>query len=515
MNRILSHVASTARTSAGRRISSCSGARRVDLGALAAVIALLTATMPLGSASATDPACGPVVDGAHQVATAAQLREVGSGGAGTGDCGLGADYQQVAAIDLTGGADFDPIGTFTGTYDGGGFPITGLSITTAGEFDRAGMFSYVDGATLEDIVLVDVSVSAGSRSGALVGWLESGTIRRSSASGTVDVGDQEAPFAGGLVGIMRDGTSVTHARADVTVTGTYGGGSGTYVGGLVGQLASGTVSDSYARGSVSLGKTGYVAGLIGSVVDIGTDPVVTNVYATGLVEDTGGSPGWGLIGVTAAELTLTGAFWDEQTSGTDREATDATGATTVEMTTFGTFDDAGWDIVDGWESSDPSAGRVWGICSAVNDGYPFLLWEYDSDPCTVEASSEGAVASPSVSCGPLPATVGATLTCSVTGGDPGIDILWRAAFNPVFAEAGVTLDSSGAGEFSFTVPAGAVGEVLTVELVEWAAPVSLGVVGGPVPSSVPSGGGPVSVWPFVLVALVGVGLLRRGMRAQA
>ena len=108
-----------------------------------------------------------------------------------------------------------------------------------------------------------------------------------------------------------------------------------------------------------------------------------------------------------------------------------------------------------------------------------------------------------------------TVVCTVTGGDPGIDILWRAAYNPVIAEAGVTLDASGSGEFSFTVPAAALGEELTVEVVEWLAPVPLGVVGGPVPGSVPAGEGPVPVWPIVLAALVGVGLLRRGMRAQA
>jgi hypothetical protein len=95
------------------------------------------------------------------------------------------------------------------------------------------------------------------------------------------------------------------------------------------------------------------------------------------------------------------------------------------------------------------------------------------------------------------------------GGDPGIDILWRAAYNPVFAEAGVTLDGSGTGEFSFTVPAAALGQSVTVELVEWLAPVSLGVVGGPVPSSVPSGGGPVPAWSLVLLALAGGLVLRR------
>ena len=107
--------------------------------------------------------------------------------------------------------------------------------------------------------------------------------------------------------------------------------------------------------------------------------------------------------------------------------------------------------------------------------------------------------------------------CTVTGGDPGIDILWRAAYNPVVAEAGVTLDDAGVGEFSFVVPAAALGQELTVELVEWTAPMSLGVVGGPVPAAIPAGEGgvPAPVWTLVLTALVAFGLLRRGMRAEA
>jgi MYXO-CTERM domain-containing protein len=50
---------------------------------------------------------------------------------------------------------------------------------------------------------------------------------------------------------------------------------------------------------------------------------------------------------------------------------------------------------------------------------------------------------------------------------------------------------------------------VTVELVDWLAPVSLGVVGGPVPTSVPSGEGPVPVWSLVLLALAGGLALRR------
>jgi hypothetical protein len=118
-----------------------------------------------------------------------------------------------------------------------------------------------------------------------------------------------------------------------------------------------------------------------------------------------------------------------------------------------------------------------------------------------------------LSCAPSVPVVGAPVTCTVTGGDAGIDIVWRAAYNPVIAETGVTLDASGSGEFSFMVPATALGEVLTVELVDWTAPMSLGVAGGPVPTSVPSGEGPVPVWTLGLLALAGGLSLRRGSRS--
>jgi len=117
--------------------------------------------------------------------------------------------------------------------------------------------------------------------------------------------------------------------------------------------------------------------------------------------------------------------------------------------------------------------------------------------------------SPELRCGPAMLRVGGEVVCEVLDGVAGIDILWRAAYNPVFAEAGVTLDTSGSGEFAFVVPAEAVGQELTVELVDWLAPVSLGVVGGPVPSSVPSGQGPVPVWPLVLLAPAGGLVLQR------
>jgi hypothetical protein len=130
------------------------------------------------------------------------------------------------------------------------------------------------------------------------------------------------------------------------------------------------------------------------------------------------------------------------------------------------------------------------------------------------SSGPEAVSSPAVRCDGV-TQVGSRITCTVTGGEPGIGILWRAAYNPPFAGEGVTLDADGIGTFSFTVPAAALGQVVTVELVDWLAPISLGVAGGPVPSSVPSGGGPMPVWSLVMLALAaGLVVVRRSPAAS-
>ncbi len=121
------------------------------------------------------------------------------------------------------------------------------------------------------------------------------------------------------------------------------------------------------------------------------------------------------------------------------------------------------------------------------------------EPLAPAPDPEAARVSITVSCTPAPAGVfvGTEVACIVTGGDPDIEILWRAAVNPTIAEAGVTLDTNGSGTFAFTVPSSALGAALTVELVAWTAPLMLGTVGpasgadgGPIPTSVPAGEGP-------------------------
>jgi surface protein len=166
----------------------------------------------------------------------------------------------------------------------------------------------------------------------------------------------------------------------------------------------------------------------------------------------------------------------------------------------------------GWAALDPAVtGRSLGasglVRSAASDAARSVLvgdrsWTISGDasggtvtgPCVEPVATSAPVVAPSLACLPVVPVVGDVVSCTVSGADAGIDILWRAAYNPVFASAGVSIGADGSGTFSFVVPAAAVGEELRVELVEWAAPMPMGVVGGPVPTSVPSGEGPVGLF---------------------
>lgn len=451
----------------------------------------------------------------YLVGTAEDLKKVG-----VGECSLGAHYLQVADVTLftpePGQSNFTRIGIdvfnpFTGVYDGGKHRITGLVIDTTG--DDVGMFGATgSNSVLRNIRMVDVSVKTdGVRVGSLVGW-NFGRIENVSVNGAV-VTSTHSSLVGGVVGHNDNGGRI----ASVSVMAATISADVSFAGGVVGYEDAGEIRNVYVIGTnVSAGAVNaYAGGIVGQAE---TGSVIQNVFASAVAS------GQGFVGSLAGSTNsdITASFFDVEVSENSAPAgasgfgtnIDATGKTTAEMTSFATFaavwnTDGNTVIVEGWQAPN---NPTWGICSQVNDGYPFLLWEYDTDPCSAAVVETGVTASTfTLSCaGPL--VVGATITCTVGGGDGGIEILWRAAHDLPFAGAGVTLDADGAGMFVFVIPAAAVGRELTVELVEWRAPMSLGVVGGPVPASVPAGEGrvPLAVWLLALLAAVGAVLVKRG-----
>lgn len=348
---------------------------------LALVVVIVATSLSVAPQQAIAASCGsgtrPGGDGSGGtpwlVATAENLLWVSwatsasnSGSNPTRAEALADNYLQVAnvdMVDLTGsdiGCDWNPIGegnSFSGSYDGAGYTVTGLQ-TPPSLRDKVGMFGVVSGL-VSRVHVRNVSFNGDDSIGGIAGQLAgaSGRITESSVTGSVS----GRLFVGGLVGYFVQGASV---------------------------------DNSYSRASVPVSNfqnlsTSSAAGLVGYVSNDVTNDVVKS-FSTGAVTPFNGSTTnlGGLIGGTPT-MTVTASFWDTQTSG-QASSGGGTGKTTVDMLTLGTFSSAGWEIVDGWEEYNfVTPTNKWGICSSVNDGYPFLLNEFRANPC-VSASPSGS-----------------------------------------------------------------------------------------------------------------------------
>lgn len=215
---------------------------------------------------------------------------------------LGINITLTADITLTG--EWTPIGTawnnsYTGTFNGGGHTITGLTMTGSDEY--AGLFGYIgSGGTVKNVKLEDVqiesdnqyanvggvagyswgniencsvsgSVSGNSNSngtsncvGGVVGQQYGGTIIECTSSAIVD-GTNEV---GGVVGQTNYGATLTACYATGDVTAERGPQNNTYAGGVVGFNGGGTLTACYATGNVTVTGDGtgsiYVGGVTGS-----------------------------------------------------------------------------------------------------------------------------------------------------------------------------------------------------------------------------------------------------------
>ena len=205
------------------------------------------------------------------------------------------------------------------------------------------------GGTIEDSWNTG-TVTGSKRTGGLAG-LNGGEIKNSYNSGTV-TGTSDV---GGVAGSNMN-----------TVTGSFNNGSVTgtsSVGGLVGQNG-GRVADTYSTGAVSGNSS--VGGLVGTNNAGGT---ITNSYSTGKVS--GMSEVGGLVGTNSG--TVTGSFWDMETSGRTVSAA-GIGKTTAEMKNLATFAAAGWDIDDAGQT-----GKAW----RIYDGCTYPLLRNFMTPATV------------------------------------------------------------------------------------------------------------------------------------
>ena len=223
-------------------------------------------------------------------------------------------------IDLT-GKDWTPIGTsfhnsYTGTFDGGGHTITGLTVTTNDE--GVGLFGYLGKAgTVKNVVMEGVQITSnqiyGGKIGGVAGYSD-GTIENCSVSGSVS----GTVYVGGVVGAQWEG-SITGCSSSATVKGTV------YVGGVTGQTnSSATLTACYATGNViiEIHPTNNISG--GGLVGFNGGNGVRACYATGNVTSTGSSTGNVHIGGFFGDnyTSVTACYWKnnhEQGIGYNKE----------------------------------------------------------------------------------------------------------------------------------------------------------------------------------------------------
>ena len=230
-----------------------------------------------------------------------------------------------ADIDLT-GKDWSPIGTnfynsYTGTFDGGGHTIMGLTVTTNDQY--VGLFGRLGKAgTVKNVVMDGIQITCNHRlgyAGGVAGFSWGGTIENCSVSGSVS----GTICAGGVVGIQWE-ASITGCSSSATVKGMV------QVGGVAGETNSGaTMAACYATGNVTIEIDPINNILGGGLVGFNAGSSVLACYATGNVTSTGSSTGKVHIGGFLGNnyTTVTAGYWKnnhEQGIGYNRESTGAT-----------------------------------------------------------------------------------------------------------------------------------------------------------------------------------------------
>ena len=185
-------------------------------------------------------------------------------------------------IDLT-GIDWTPIGTsfsnsYTGTFNGGGHTITGLTVTGSNEY--AGLFGRIgSGGKVMNVKLEGVQIESDnemSAVGGVVGY-SYGNIENCSVSGSVSSNST----AGGVVGAQLGG-SITGCNTSATVKGEV------YAGGIAGYTnGGGSLTGCYATGSISVENNTTNAAWAGGVVGSNGSSTLTACYATGSVTSSG------------------------------------------------------------------------------------------------------------------------------------------------------------------------------------------------------------------------------------
>ena len=243
---------------------------------------------------------------------------------------LDAHYQLIGNIALPQDTVWQPVGTeetpFTGSLDGNGFTISGLTLSYSGnqgETIYAGLFGVLQGQ-VENLSLTQAAITGNTRishweAGLLAGRMEEAAVTNSTFDGAIDLtttgsanGDGSVQ-AGLMAGEMENSTiSGCTTSGSITTQGDHGSAN---AGGITGSALGCTISGCTNRGDVSVVVSGTTisaqAGAAGIVSDLRGDTQVNDCHNYGSITSHGNAlaNGGGIaatLGDSASDGSLTG-----------------------------------------------------------------------------------------------------------------------------------------------------------------------------------------------------------------
>lgn len=181
-------------------------------------------------------------------------------------------------IDLQ-GVDWIPIGfyrdstekagavpsSFNGQFDGKGYTIKNLKLTSLAGYNNVGLFGSVTDAFIHDVTIIPDSseIKGNDRTGVLAGYAEDSVIRNITIKNAYI---KSTGISGGIAGEI-NGTVIENAVCDKLMIDTAGGTDVIYVGGIAGIASNSYIVDSEVStgdgNTARIQGTGYIGGIVG------------------------------------------------------------------------------------------------------------------------------------------------------------------------------------------------------------------------------------------------------------
>lgn len=186
----------------------------------------------------------------------------------------------VLANDITLSGEWTPLATeaapFTGTLDGAGHSIKGMTITS--KKDNVGLFSFIQNATVKNVRFINVKIDGNKQAAAVAGQAIESNIEQVFVSGVVTGVDH----IGGIVGDVRgDANAGQWTYVSDCMSAVAAISSEHQAGVLVGWVNAGIITNNFVIGSAQAPSNG--AGGITPIIDNGQAEITGNVAAPAFV----------------------------------------------------------------------------------------------------------------------------------------------------------------------------------------------------------------------------------------